>query len=350
MKEKLKKFISNLKKYRLMFLSAVVSAVVFYGIAALLLQRAFVLNSIKGEINKAIASLNEAGYDAAYEHIGFSTFPFLPMVRIENFKIYSLRPGNYYEWSTPELTLDAGIFAPDHLSLSFDRYHEFRKNDKKYPAEFPVLDIDFHFDDKNGVTNITAEGIGLNIQGLFSVGGLKFAAQRMSPLQINELAPFFENHLDAQDIVIAEDIDIPLLKHIERLYLNANIIGVMNSSATYGESINNWLRLGGIIDIKKIIINWHPLVLVGRGDLYFNEQKEPVLHLNTSSKALLETMDKLQDVFLDRKGVFVAKILLNNKAFKLSKDDKYDTVTTPINVNSNQILIENIPVKTFQPQ
>lgn len=55
----------------------------------------------------------------------------------------------------------------------------------------------------------------------------------------------------------------------------------------------------------------------------------------------------LQDNFLERKGVFVAKILLNNKSFKLNPDDKYYTVTTPININSNQILIENIPLKTF---
>ena len=58
-------------------------------------------------------------------------------------------------------------------------------------------------------------------------------------------------------------------------------------------------------------------------------------------------MDMLQDNFLERKGVFVAKILLNNKAFKLNPEDKYYTVTTEININSNQILIENIPLKTF---
>ena len=102
-----------------------------------------------------------------------------------------------------------------------------------------------------------------------------------------------------------------------------------------------------MIDIKKLIVEWAPLTMVAHGDLYFNEKLAPVLHLNTSSKGLEETIDMLQDNFLESKGVFVAKILLNNKSFKLNKDDKYYTVTTPININSNQILIENIPIKNF---
>ena len=49
--------------------------------------------------------------------------------------------------------------------------------------------------------------------------------------------------------------------------------------------------------------------------------------------------------WLESKGVFVAKILLNSKAFKMNRDDKFMTVTTPIDYKDGKLMIENIVVK-----
>lgn len=348
MLNKVKEKLKQLRQLHSLTLSAaLIAAIITYVLYWVIVQRAFCLNLIKTEINKFQASLQEIGYDIAYEKADFSDLSPFSMVTFKNFKIYATNPDDYFEWSVPQLKINAGMFNAEAVSVSTSRNQDFQKGNKKYPAEFPVLDIALKFDKEIGLKDITIEGVGLNIQGLATIDGLKIASQRMAPRQISDFTPFFENHIELKDITISEDIDFPLLKKIERIYANANIIGVISAQESYGKSFNAWLRLGGIIDIKKLIINWQPLILVGRGDLYFNDKLEPNLHLNTSSKAFVEVLDKLQDYFLERKGVFVAKILLNNKSFKINKDDKYYTVTTPININSNQILIENIPVKTF---
>ena len=68
----------------------------------------------------------------------------------------------------------------------------------------------------------------------------------------------------------------------------------------------------------------------------------------TSSKALLRLIDDLQkNGFLERKGVFVADILLKSKGFKLHEEDKHLTLTTPINYQDGKLSVENITVKNF---
>ena len=96
------------------------------------------------------------------------------------------------------------------------------------------------------------------------------------------------------------------------------------------------------------MISWDPLLLVGRGDVHFNEKFEPKMSLHTSSKALLDLLNDLQDKkYLDRKGVFVANILLGAKAFKANENDNYYTITTPITYRDNKLAVENITIKSF---
>lgn len=309
------------------------------------MQRSFGGNQINKEILKIQESLLNAGWDMAYDEAETSSFPLFAPVKFSNFRIYSLDGSK--EWKTEELEIDMSLFNPGHIELKTDRFQTITFGGKIYPAEIPVLNINLDFDQSLGLRSINIEGTGWNIQDLITVDSFRLAAQRMAPLNISELTPFFENHVEIKGAKISEYVDFPLRKKINKIYAHTNIIGKMNEKPTYNETIKAWLRLGGVVDIKKLIVEWAPLTMVAQGDLYFNEKLEPVLHLNTSSKGLEETMDMLQDNFLERKGVFVAKILLNNKSFKLNPEDKYYTVTTPININSNQILIENIPLKTF---
>ena len=309
------------------------------------LQRVYGLNQLKREINKIQASLAEVGWDMAYDNAESSTFLLSAPLTFKNFRLYALDGSK--EWKAEEIKIKAGLFDNGHVIPEISRVQTLTVNGKVYPAEIPVLDINLYFDKTLGLKEISIEGMGWNIRGLATIDSLRLASQRMAPLNISELTPFFENHLEIKGAQISEDVDFPLRKRIGRIYANANIIGMMKSRPTYTESLSDWLRLGGVVDIRKLIVEWAPLTMVAHGDLYFNEKLEPNLHWNTSSKGLAETLDMLQDNFLERKGVFVAKILLNNKAFKLNEDDLYDTVTTPININTGQILIENIPLKKF---
>ena len=309
------------------------------------LQRVYGLNQLKREINKIQASLAEVGWDMAYDNAESSTFLLSVPLTFKNFRLYALDGSK--EWKAEEIKIKTGLFDNGHVMPEISREQTLTVNGKVYPAEIPVLDINLYFDKTLGLKEISIEGMGWNIRGLATIDSLRLASQRMAPLNISELTPFFENHLEIKGAQISEDVDFPLRKRISRIYANANIIGMMKSQPTYTESLSDWLRLGGVVDIRKLIVEWAPLTMVAHGDLYFNEKLEPNLHLNTSSKGLAETLDMLQDNFLERKGVFVAKILLNNKAFKLNEDDLYDTVTTPININTGQILIENIPLKKF---
>ena len=344
--KRLKAKLSHLPRPNLfILLSAVASFVVVWLGIWTYMQRVYCLNLLNREIKKIQVSLMDVGWDIAYDKVESSTFPLFAPLTFQNFRLYTL--DGRKEWKTDELKIKVGLFDCGHIIPQTSREQTLTINGKVYQAEIPVFDIDLYFDKTLGLKEVSIEGIGWNIRGLGTIDSLQLASQRMAPLNISELTPFFENHMEIKGAHISEDIDFPLLRKINRIYTNANIIGVISSKQTYAESVSDWLRLGGIIDIRKLIIEWAPLTMVARGDLYFNEKLEPNLHLNTSSKGLNETLDMLQDNFLERKGVFVAKILLNNKAFKLNKDDRYYTVTTPININSNQILIENIPLKKF---
>ena len=105
---------------------------------------------------------------------------------------------------------------------------------------------------------------------------------------------------------------------------------------------------GGLIDIPNIILQWEPLTLVGRGDISFSENFSPRIYFNTSSKGLLTLLNDLQKrEVLDSSNVFIANIMLKNKAYKINNDDKELTISTPIGYSDNILTIENLPLKDF---
>ena len=119
-------------------------------------------------------------------------------------------------------------------------------------------------------------------------------------------------------------------------------------SSNYKTALDCWLAQDGYIDVKKLMVNWSPLSLIGEGELNFNENYIPKIKLSTSSKGLFELIENLeQKKWLDSKGVFVAKILLENKAFKIKDSDKHLSVVTPISYNDNILTVEKISIKKF---
>lgn len=188
----------------------------------------------------------------------------------------------------------------------------------------------------------------LRVENYAEIAGFKLGAQQMAPGRLKKDSPFMEIRLLAENIRFDSSLEMPLASAVDKFYLHAVQVGALEAGETYQESIYGWLAEGGRFDIANLVLDWKPLIMVARGDVYFSEKLEPRLHLSTSSKALVPVMDILEEEqILDRKGVFVSRILLNNKAFKMAPEDEFSTVVTPIDYKENKLLIENIPVASF---
>ena len=173
-------------------------------------------------------------------------------------------------------------------------------------------------------------------------------AVRKTPATASGAVPAWGCDLLLGGLTFDKKYEIALADKIDMIFIDADVMGKVSGSRSYRSAIYEWLEAGGFINLKYVSLNWKPLAMVGRGSLHFNEKLEPNLHLDTSSKGLLESMDSmLQYQWLESKGVFVSKILLGNKAFKLSPKDKYLTVTAPIDFKDRKFQIENITVAKF---
>lgn len=344
MREKLKNF--GLKYY-LTLIAFIVAGSLTLLIESLFLQRTMAIAQIKKQIYLLDTSLQEIGYDFAYDDLSFSPFYPFAIARAENFRILSTNPNNYYEWSTSELKLSGGLFNTGNISINLGSKQYFQRGEKRFEYTIGESQINLKFAAPNGLKQWIIKLKNLNIKDVADIEEINLASRRMAPQQINELSPFFENYLELKNITLNGLLDYPLSQKINRIYLNANLMGVIKEDVSFRSRFESWVQLGGSLDIKNLVVNWPPFLIVGRGDFYFNERLEPNLHLNTSSKALFDLMNELgEKKVLDSKGIFVAKILLNNKAFKLNKDDKYYTVTTPIDYRDGKLSIENITVKS----
>lgn len=309
------------------------------------LERNQAISVIKEEILKFENSLLAMGYDIAYDNLSFSHISPWQMLRIENLRIYSLDPNHYTQWGCSEFAVSSNIFNTRKIRFHFSQNQTLQVGTHQWNMQVPNSLGELTISKSNQIQDATLQAADIAIDQLAEIGSLKFALQRGNGHQVNDQSPFMETLFELKDIHIDDYTAWPMNKHIDHIYLNANIIGAINEQNIFSESLYNWIEQEGFIDIKKLIINWKPLVMVAKGDLFFNEHLEPDVTLNTSSMALTDTLEKMnQNGWLEDKGVFVVKILLNNKSFKKNQTDQYFTVTTPIKLNNKQILVENIPV------
>lgn len=323
-------------------------AVVVLFVMWLNFERLSCIRKMKIEFQRFQESVVEAGYDISYSDLKFSKSSLFGVMTLKDLRLNNLNANDYIEYYAEEVKINPGFFSVNKIKLDFSGEQKLTIGEEEHTVYLPQLSIMFGFDQAIGLKSINLIGKDLEIENIIKIGEVKLASQRMSPQQISYVSPFLENHLELKNIEITNNDDWPVAKKIERIYLHANIVGALIAHNSYKDSIMSWLGTGGMIDIKKLIINWDYFIMVAKGDIYFNENLDPNLHLNTSSKGLMDFLDNLQNFeLLDSKGIFVAKILLNNKAFKLKEDDKYSTLTTPINVNKKEFSVENIAIKFF---
>ena len=344
--------LSGLRYHVWGIISFLTFAVTGYTLVWMGFERLDAIKNIRREIVRLEESLNEIGYDIAYEDLSFSSFNPFQIMSVKNLQFYSRRAGEHLAWRLPELNLRTGFFNSRKITFSLPEGQLLELADQKHTVAMPEATAEIRTDKDDRLTQLIFLAKNIKISGLADIEEIQIASRRMAAQQLNELAPFFENYIDIRNITFNALIDYPLTQTIERLYLNADIIGTIYGAATYKSDWDNWKALGGGIDIRRLVVNWGPLLLVARGDVLYDKQMRPSIRLRSSSKALSELLDELESKgYLESKGVFVAKILLNSKAFKMSKDDKFMTVTTPIDYKDQKLMIENIVIKDLaQPQ
>ena len=126
-------------------------------------------------------------------------------------------------------------------------------------------------------------------------------------------------------------------------------MGKIDFKNSYFDDIKSWISSSGKIDIKKLILNWKPLVLVSKGTLNIDENFSSDLKLLSTSNGMLETLDIAENEGLfDKKGVFVAKIILGNKATPSSENDGTYTIISPINWSKQGLTLESVPLISYQ--
>lgn len=310
------------------------------------LQRRALINHIKTEMHYVLESLNNAGWDLAYEKIDFnSLYPF-SLVNLKNVKIYSITQNN--AWEINELTLNSSFFNAQKVSINLGQEQNLTVNATKHKINLGDYQFSVEMPTQGNLNNLTLQLHNITISDWADIGEINFAARIIAPQLINERSPSLRSYLEIRQVKLNGLLNYPLGQNIERIYLNTAVLGQIKGGENFQQALRGWLDKDGHIEIKDFNLNWPPFLLVGKGSLYFNENFKPILQLNTSSKALFELIDDLESKgWLDSKGTFVAKILLSNKAYKADAEDKYLTVTTPIAIRDDALLVEKIVLKNL---
>lgn len=334
-------------KFRQFILPAIVCAivaVVCFSVLWAVLARSYAVDIIKKEFRQIIAEMNAVGYDIAYDRIKFSSTSPFKIMEIENFMFYKMSGENRFEYKIPNLVLNADIFNYKHLSLTLSEKQTVRFDGKQHLFSFEAPKIMLTFDD-SGFDSFYCELKDAYVNDVFKIEKVNAAVKKS--FKENATQASFDTYLELANIELPEENHWSMAQRIEEFYVNAEAVQGENAKG-YFFSLRKWLNEGGKIEVKKMILNWKPLVLVSRGNVSFDNAENPTLKLITTSKALFETMDNLENAgVFDKKGVFVSKIILSNKAQKNSDNEPFYTVITPMTLSGKEMTIEGIPMLTF---
>lgn len=316
------------------------------------LSRNAAIHSLKSEIAGIIADLNEVDADIAYDKISFNNIFIYPLIKIENLQIYNLKGSSLWKIKFPEISGRPKLFGFGKINLRAGNTAEISIDKDTYQISLGSAKTIIELQKNGNIKELQTYLKNIQIKDFAKIKSLTFISRRLNQAMATRiLTPAFESHLEVKNFKFNGLIDYPLAAEIQRIYAKFNLMGNIGDGDTFLLAAENWLKSGGFIEIPSVFVNWAPLLLVGRGDISFDEKFAPKLQLQTSSKAMLELLNDMQaKSYLDRKGVFVANILLNAKAFKLHNDDKYLTIATPITYRDNKLAVENITIKTLPPQ
>ncbi len=361
MKQLLKKYLLNLASllgqllYSARSKSSAVLACFFsfclvFGAIYITASRNLAIKQIRFNLAKTTAALNEIGLDLAYDNIEFNSVFLFPLVKIDNLQLYNFQSLN--DWSVNFATVKAypNIFGTPRIRFEFSNGGKFVFNDfsSEMNSEETFLDISSK---NNAFHELVFHSENINIKNFAKIQKIAYLLQSVpqsNNLNMAVTLPSFESFFEVNNVDINGLIDYPLSSKLKLFYAKSNIIGRFTPDDYLLTSMETWLKEGGFIEIPNLIVQWEPLMLVGRGTINFNENFSPRINFNTSSKGILRLIQDLQkNEILDSKNVFVANILLSNKAFKLNPEDTELTISTPVSYADGKLSIENLTLKDF---
>lgn len=301
------------------------------------LARAYGSKLLRNNLAQIFDALNQKGYDIAYDDIEFSSISPFHIMKIQNFKLYhSDENGNRWEWNVPEVSLNANLLNYKSVSFYFSPAQSVVVNQDKFPFEARELTANAYF--KNGAL----------YSFLFNAGNIVFSngakiKNMKSAIQQND-DETYEIKFDVRHVELIEGKSWNMSNAIEEIYIEMTTNKKFSDTGSFYDSLLTWQKDGGRFDVQRLIVNWLPLVLVGKGKLSFNAQLEPKLSLVTTSKGAELTLDNLGNAqIFDSKNVFVAKILLSTKQKEWdAQGNKEGTFSLPISFSEGQFDIENI--------
>lgn len=360
MKQQLKKYLllfaapigrgaSYIKSRTAAILACFFSFCVVFGGIYITASRNMAIKQVRTEMNRAIAHLNEIGLDLAYDNIEFNSVFFFPLVKINNLQIYNIKGLNTWSLNFNQIKAYPNLLGTPRIRFESPDGGKFIFNDfaSAMDSSQTFLDISSK---KGKFSELVFHADNINIHDFAKIKKIAFLLQAVPSKSLNEAItmPSFETFFEVNDVDINGLINYPLSSHLKLFYVKAGIIGRIKPEEHLLTSMETWLKEGGFIEVPNLIIQWEPLTLVGRGAVNFNEKFSPRVNFNTSSKGILRLIKDLQDnAFLDSKNVFVANILLSNKAFKLNPNDEELTISTPMSYSDGKIAIENLTLKDF---
>ena len=310
------------------------------------LQRQFLISQIKKHISYSIDSLNQFGWDLAYDNISFHPFPLFPLGELSNVKLY-----NRYDktaWNAEKIRFDNSILKTQKLNfeVSGKQFITFRGG--VYKTSLKNQDLTLKISSVGKIEAFSLKLLNFSVADFADMQQIVLFVKHLPSGADNISAPSFQILLEISNLKLNGLLDYPLSQNIRKIYLKASTIGKINFSENFKSNLREWMAHSGHFEIDDFILNWSPLLLVGKGDLYLNENFKPILRLDTTSKGLSVLIEDLEHKnWLDSKGIFVAKILLASKSYKSDENDEYLTVTTPISIRDDALLIEKIAVKKF---
>lgn len=313
-------------------------------------SRTLAIKQIRAQLNQNIAWLNEIGLDLSYDKIEFNSIFFFPLVTIDNFQIYNIKGLNSWVLRFNKINAYPNIFGARRIRFASDGGGKFIFNDFISDMTSGKTFLDITAKD-NTFDSLMLHSEDINIHDFAKIEKVTYLLQKVPAANLKDNSatlPSFESFFETNNVEINGLLNYPLSSHLTLLYAKANIIGGITPDDSLLTAMETWLQGGGFIEVPSLVVQWSPLTLVGRGSINFNEKLSPRLSFNTSSKGILRLLQDLQENnFLESKNVFVANILLSNKAYKLNPEDEEMTISTPINYSDGKISIENLTIKDF---
>ncbi len=114
----------------------------------------------------------------------------------------------------------------------------------------------------------------------------------------------------ASDLRLPARMGLPLGEHVNRLELDADLIGDLRSRPWPG-ALFQWRDAGGIVEISDLVVYYGPLRLTLAGTLALDGDGQPMGAFNARGEGLAETLDALdQRGFLGPSEIAGAKLAL----------------------------------------